>query len=72
VIVTGASTSGCVRATAVDAMQYGYKVVVPRDGVADRAQAPHDAALFDIQAKYGDVLSTEETLEVLNAAEFPS
>jgi nicotinamidase-related amidase len=72
VIVTGASTSGCVRATAVDAMQYGYKVVVPRDGVADRAQAPHDAALFDIQAKYGDVLSTEETLELLNAAEFPS
>jgi nicotinamidase-related amidase len=70
VIVTGASTSGCVRATAVDAMQYGYRVVVPRDAVADRAQGPHDSALFDIEAKYGDVLSTDETIELLLAAEF--
>jgi nicotinamidase-related amidase len=70
VIVTGASTSGCVRATAVDAMQYGYRVVVPRDAVADRAQGPHDSALFDIEAKYGDVLSTDETIELVLAAEF--
>lgn len=70
IIVTGASTSGCVRATAVDGMQYGYRVVVPRDAVADRAQAPHDASLFDIDAKYGDVISTEETLELLRRAEF--
>src|SRR5579884_3069360 len=60
VIVTGASTSGCVRATVVDGMQYGYRVVVPREAVADRAAGPHDAALFDIDAKYGDVVSTEE------------
>jgi maleamate amidohydrolase len=65
VIVTGASTSGCVRATAVDALQHGYKVVVPRDAVADRTAAPHEAALFDIDAKYGDVVSTDEAVEML-------
>ena len=70
VIVTGASTSGCVRATAVDAMQYGYRVVVPRDAVADRAPGPHEATLFDIDAKYGDVLDLDETLGLLKAAQF--
>jgi maleamate amidohydrolase len=70
VVVTGASTSGCVRATAVDGMQYGYRVVVPREAVADRAVGPHEASLFDIDAKYGDVLSTDETIDLLLAAEF--
>jgi maleamate amidohydrolase len=70
VVVTGASTSGCVRATVVDGMQYGYRVVVPREAVADRAVGPHEASLFDIDAKYGDVLSTEETETLLRAAEF--
>lgn len=70
IIITGASTSGCVRATAVDGMQYGYKVVVPRDAVADRAVAPHEANLFDIDAKYGDVVSMDEALELLRAATF--
>jgi maleamate amidohydrolase len=70
IIITGASTSGCVRATAVDGMQYGYRVVVPRDAVADRAVAPHEANLFDIDAKYGDVVSTEEALELLRSATF--
>jgi nicotinamidase-related amidase len=70
IIVTGASTSGCVRATAVDGMQYGYRVVVPREAVADRAVGPHEASLFDIDAKYGDVISTEETLELLQSATF--
>ena len=46
VVVCGASTSGCVRATAVDALQHGYRVVVPREAVADRAAGPHDAALL--------------------------
>lgn len=68
VIVTGASTSGCVRATAVDVIQYGYRCVVPREACADRAQGPHEAALFDIDAKYGDVVSVEEALAVLRAA----
>lgn len=70
IVVTGASTSGCVRATAVDGMQYGYRVVVPREAVADRAAGPHEASLFDIDAKYGDVLSTDETLSLLREAEF--
>jgi maleamate amidohydrolase len=70
VVITGASTSGCVRATAVDGMQYGYRVVVPREAVADRAPGPHEANLFDIDAKYGDVVSTEAAIELLRAAEF--
>jgi maleamate amidohydrolase len=68
VVVTGASTSGCVRATAVDALQHGYRVVVPRDAVADRQAAPHEAALFDIDAKYGDVVGLEEAEALLRAA----
>jgi maleamate amidohydrolase len=68
VIVTGASTSGCVRATAVDAMQYGYRVIVPREAVADRAAGPHEANLFDIDAKYGNVVGLDEAVELLAAA----
>jgi maleamate amidohydrolase len=67
-VVVGASTSGCVRATAVDALQHGYRVTVPSDAVADRAPGPHDAALADLDAKYGDVLSTDELLAALDAA----
>ena len=64
-IVTGASTSGCVRATAVDALQHGYRVVVPREAVGDRNLAAHEANLYDIDAKYGDVLALEDVLEHL-------
>jgi maleamate amidohydrolase len=60
VIVTGASTSGCVRATAVDALQRGYRVAVPREAVGDRNAAAHEANLYDIDTKYGDVVSLEE------------
>jgi maleamate amidohydrolase len=62
VIVTGASTSGCVRATVVDAIQHGYRPLVPRDAVGDRNPAAHEANLYDIDAKYGDVVSTDEVL----------
>ena len=55
-IVTGASTSGCVRATAVDALQHGYRTVVPREAVGDRNPDAHAANLYDIDAKYGDVV----------------
>lgn len=65
VIVTGASTSGCVRATAVDALQYGYRVLVPREAVADRAMDAHTASLLDIDAKYGDVISVDEAIATL-------
>jgi maleamate amidohydrolase len=60
VIVCGATTSGCVRATAVDAVQSGFPVLVPRQCVGDRAAGPHEANLFDIQAKYGDVIDVDE------------
>jgi maleamate amidohydrolase len=66
-ILTGCSTSGCVRATAVDGMQYGFRVVVPRECVGDRHKAPHDANLFDINSKYGDVVAREAVLGYLNS-----
>jgi maleamate amidohydrolase len=62
VILCGATTSGCIRATAIDLLQHGYPAIVPRDCVADRAQAPHEANLFDIDAKYADVVSFDEAL----------
>ncbi|TDC92037.1 isochorismatase family protein [Actinomadura sp. 7K507] len=62
VIVCGATTSGCVRATVVDAMQLGYPVLVPRECVADRARGPHEASLFDMNQKYADVVTLAETL----------
>jgi maleamate amidohydrolase len=65
-IVTGASTSGCVRATVVDALQYGYRPIVPRDAVGDRNPAAHEANLFDIDAKYGDVVSVDEVVAHLD------
>jgi nicotinamidase-related amidase len=67
VILCGATTSGCIRATAIDLLQYGWPTIVPRECVGDRAQAPHDANLFDIQAKYADVVSVEEALGYLES-----
>jgi maleamate amidohydrolase len=69
IILIGCSTSGCVRASAVDGMQYGFRVIVPRECVGDRAPGPHEANLFDIDAKYGDVMSLEEVLEYLQGVE---
>jgi maleamate amidohydrolase len=60
IVLIGCSTSGCVRATAVDAIQYGFRVIVPRECVGDRHEGPHDASLFDINAKYGDVIPRSE------------
>ena len=68
VIVTGASTSGCVRATAVDVLQHGYRLTMPRDAVGDRNPAAHDQALYDIDAKYGDVVSLDEALALISAS----
>jgi maleamate amidohydrolase len=64
-VVAGASTSGCVRATVVDGVQHGLRVLVPREAVADRAQSAHDASLLDIDAKYGDVVSLDEAIASL-------
>jgi maleamate amidohydrolase len=64
-VLTGCSTSGCVRATAIDAVSSGYRVIVPEEAVSDRAPGPHYANLFDIDAKYGDVVSLADALEHL-------
>jgi maleamate amidohydrolase len=64
-IITGCSTSGCVRATAVDAMQHGFRPIVPRECVGDRHDAPHEANLFDINAKYGDVVPLADVMAAL-------
>ncbi|WP_410659233.1 isochorismatase family protein [Amycolatopsis sp. lyj-112] len=66
VLVCGATTSGCVRATAVDAVQSGFNTLVVREACGDRAQGPHDAALFDLQAKYADVVTVEDALAYLS------
>lgn len=64
-IITGCSTSGCVRATAVDAMQHGFRPIVPRECVGDRHDGPHEANLFDINAKYGDVMLLSQVMAQL-------
>ena len=64
-IITGASTSGCVRATAVDALQYGFRPIVPHEAVGDRNPEAHEANLYDLDAKYGDVVSAKDVLEYL-------
>jgi maleamate amidohydrolase len=62
VIVTGCTTSGCVRATVVDAMSHNFRTVVARDGVGDRALAPHEANLFDMEQKYADLMTCDELI----------
>jgi maleamate amidohydrolase len=62
VIIAGCSTSGCVRATAHDACSYGFRTIVARECVGDRAPEPHEANLFDIDAKYGDVVAKDEVI----------
>lgn len=65
VLNCGATTSGCVRATAVDAVQSGLSVLVVRECVGDRALGPHEANLFDIQQKYGDVVALDDAIGYL-------
>lgn len=67
VIVTGMTTSGCVRATVVDAFSYNYRVIVPEECVADRSQISHETTLFDISMKYADVLPLDEIVEHLDS-----
>jgi maleamate amidohydrolase len=66
-IVTGAVTSGCVRASVVDAMSWGFKPVVLSDCVGDRARQPHEASLFDIAQKYGEVMTATQFFATLSA-----
>jgi nicotinamidase-related amidase len=64
-LIAGVSTSGCVRASAVDACQHGFVPLVVRDAVGDRHPAPHEASLFDLQAKYAEVVGLELALAYL-------
>lgn len=64
-VIIGCSTSGCIRATAVDGIQHGLRVIIPRECVGDRHIEIHEANLFDIDSKYGDVLAKSEVIAYL-------
>lgn len=66
-LITGLSTSGCVRASALDALQSGFAPFVVRDACGDRHPAPHEANLFDLQAKYAEVVSEREACSLIQA-----
>jgi maleamate amidohydrolase len=67
VVIAGASTSGCVRASGVDAMQHGFIPLVVADGCLDRDARPHEAALFDLEAKYAEVITSDEGCQLLGS-----
>ncbi len=67
VIMAGCTTSGCIRASAIDSLQYGYHTIVVREAVGDRAAGPHEANLFDIDAKYADVVALADALDYLRS-----
>lgn len=66
-LVAGATTSGCIRASVVDAMSHGFRPLVVEDCVGDRALAPHQANLFDMQQKYAEVMTRDQALELIRA-----
>jgi maleamate amidohydrolase len=68
-IHTGLSTSGCVRATCIDSCSYGFIPIIVREAVGDRHPAPHEANLFDMDAKYGDVVSEAEVITYMQSVE---
>jgi nicotinamidase-related amidase len=66
-VIVGVSTSGCVRATAVDACQHGFVPLVVRDAVGDRSPGPHEASLVDLQAKYAEVVNETDVIGYLRS-----
>lgn len=66
-VITGCTTSGCVRATAVDAVQLGFRPMVVREAVGDRSPRAHEQSLFDLHQKYADVVSLTQTTSYLSA-----
>lgn len=64
-VISGCTTSGCIRATAVDTCSHGYHTIVPEESVGDRAVEPHEANLFDIHSKYGDIRPVDEVVDYL-------
>ncbi|MDP3768442.1 MAG: isochorismatase family protein, partial [Dehalococcoidia bacterium] len=71
VIVTGGSTSGCVRATVVDSLSHGYRTIVPEECVADKHESPHFANLYDMAVKYADVVAVAEVIDYLAKLPLP-
>ncbi|MXV90436.1 MAG: isochorismatase family protein [Acidimicrobiia bacterium] len=71
VILAGCTTSGCIRATAVDAFSYNFRTIVPEECVYDRIQASHDVGLFDLDAKYADVMPAEAVIDRLRESTAP-
>ncbi|MEY9866811.1 maleamate amidohydrolase [Peribacillus sp. B2I2] len=71
VIIVGCTTCGCIRATAVDALQYGYRPIVVEDAVGDRSLASHEQSLFDLQQKYADVIKTDQVIETVTSKYAP-
>ena len=65
IVLTGGSTSGCIRATAVDSLSRGYRTIVPEECVADKHESYHFANLTDLSIKYADVLEVREIFEYL-------
>jgi len=66
-VLTGLTTSGCVRATCVDSMSHGFITLVAREGVGDRDPRPHEANLYDMNAKYADVAPEAKITEYFKA-----
>ncbi len=71
-VVTGCTTSGCVRGSVVDGFAYNFKVVVPHDAVYDRSRVSHAVNLFDMASKYADVMTTEDCVTALQALPTPA
>ena len=69
IVVTGGSTSGCVRATAVDSLSHGYRTIVPMECVADKHESYHYANLTDLALKYADVIGIDEVMAWVEAYE---
>jgi nicotinamidase-related amidase len=70
-LLAGCTTSGCVRATAVDACQYGIRPIIAKEAVADRSEAAHLQSLIDIEAKYGDVRSVDDIIRAIASIQPP-
>ena len=68
VLVTGCTTSGCVRASVIDSMSHNFRTIVVSDCVGDRAMAPHEANLFDMEQKYADLMTCDEAIARLQSA----
>jgi nicotinamidase-related amidase len=69
IIVTGCTTSGCVRGSVVDGFAYNFRVLLPHDAVYDRSRTSHAVNLFDMASKYADVTSTDEAIAILGGVE---